>query len=343
MLSKITISPERRAVIKSIVLGALQHASAASLPVPIKAVCRSYANIRLIPFSVHMNKQCLTLSEVKELCGTSDSCADYHAKHNRYIIYYNDVDMISIVNSNRYRWNIAHELGHVLLGHHQMTTKTRICRSSLSNELYDYFELEADYFAQLILVPHVVLYAFKIQTPRQLKQLCKISGPAANRRFRAYEEWRNNIVKNDTYDKPLFYHYYDFIFKKSCTTCGASIVQRYGKYCPVCGSKTLQWGDGKMIYKKLEVHENGKLKTCPICKNEETNINGNYCQICARYLVNECTDCNEPLPANARYCPICGNKSTYFTNQYLKAWDYQEPSPFIELPFDIEDDSLPFN
>lgn len=81
-----------------------------------------------------------------------------------------------------------------------------------------------------------------------------------------------------------------------------------------------------MIYKKIETHETGKLKICPVCKNEKTDIEGNYCQICGCILKNECLnslcknfECN-PLPSNARYCPLCGEESSFFKKQILPPW-----------------------
>lgn len=81
-----------------------------------------------------------------------------------------------------------------------------------------------------------------------------------------------------------------------------------------------------MIYKKIETHETGKLKICPVCKNEITNLEGNYCQICGCILKNECLnslcknfECN-PLPSNARYCPNCGEESSFFKKQILPPW-----------------------
>lgn len=346
----ITISPHRRQVIKSIVLSALRYSQNASLPVKIKSICKAYPNIRLVSFSTQMKRRNITYKDMIEFCGTSDSCADYYANSDKYIIYYNDIELTRIVNSNRYRWNIAHELGHILLGHHKCSHKTRIYRCSLSDEEYNYLEAEADYFAQLILVPHVVLYAFRIQNERQLKALCKISNPAATRRFRAYKKWLKNINGDDPYDRPLFQYYYKYIFKKQCSTCGAHIIQAKGIYCPICGNTTLQWGDGKMIYTKIELNEKDKPKKCPICDNEETLVDGNYCQICGTYLLNDCsnTDCGASLPSNARYCSICGFQSTYLKMHFLNAWNYRsEVTGFVdipdELPYDVEEDGLPFN
>lgn len=109
---------------------------------------------------------------------TKDSYAVRNRKQMRYCIYYNDIEP-NIVNSNRVRWNLAHELGHIILGHHAFCKSDKLFRSGLAANTYNYVEAEADYFAQLILVPHVVLYAFKITTAKQLKELCQISNPAA--------------------------------------------------------------------------------------------------------------------------------------------------------------------
>lgn len=105
----------------------------------------------------------------------------------------------------------------------------------------------------------------------------------------------------------MFSYYSYYIFKRKCKNCDAGIVQRYGKYCPICGFKnTLEWGDGdKMKYPLLETHENGKLTKCP----------------------------------------ICGEKSAFYNNNLLNSWDYnnaESPDAFMNIPDDI-DEELPFN
>ena len=347
MLTMTTISSNRRQEIKGIVLSALQRSPDATLPVKIKAICKSYENIRLIPYSVHMKRHNLSYEEMKEYCGTSDSCADFYANFNKYIIYYNDIDL-NIAKSNRYRWNIAHELGHILLGHHKKSDKTRILRSTLTDQEYRYLEEEADYFAQLILVPHVVLYAFKVRTEANIMYLCKISQPAAKRRLLAFRAWANNIQKGDFYDRALFYYFYTFIYKKQCRLCGVGLVQREGKYCPICGSKnTLQWGDGdKLKYKMIELNQNSKALRCPVCDNEEIPEDGVYCPICGTMIRNQCTNypdqynegCGAPAAGNARYCIYCGARTTFFENNILKAWNDKDSSDFVNIP-----DELPFS
>ena len=141
------ISTKRRLEIKNIVYNALLRLKKCTLPTKIKAIARSYENIRLIPYRKHMRLFDISYERMRMFAQTKDAFTDYYANEECYLIYYNDID-INIVTSNRYRWNIAHELGHVLLEHHKRNNNTRIFRCALSDKEYNYLEEEADYFAQ---------------------------------------------------------------------------------------------------------------------------------------------------------------------------------------------------
>lgn len=343
-MTQTNISKERRLEIKSAVYNALIHSGICHLPIKIKSIARSYKNVRLISFSKHMKRLNISYEDMKAYAKTKDAFTDYYVNEDMFYIYYNDLDL-NIVTSNRYRWNIAHELGHVLLNHHKNNSKTRVFRCALSDEEYDSLEEEADYFAQLLLVPHAALLGFHIENSNHIKIMCKISGPASRKRYYEYVNWRSHINAKDEYDNRIFHYYYKFIYKRQCKNCGTKLIQRYGKYCPICGQKTLEWGDGTMLYEKLDAYENGKLKECPTCKNEETNIDGSFCQICGEKLINHCSNYNcendTPLPSNARYCPICGSPSTFCNEGILKDWNYKEPNSFMFIP--DSDEELPFN
>lgn len=346
-MTQTNISAKRRLEIKNAVYDALVHSNCCNLPIKIKSIARSYKNIRLIAFSKHIKRLSISYEEMKAYAKTKDAFTDYYVNEDMFYIYYNDLDL-NIVTSNRYRWNIAHELGHVLLNHHKNNSKTRIFRCALSDEEYNSLEAEADYFAQLLLVPHAALLGFHIKNSNHIKIMCKISGPASRKRYYEYVNWKSHIDAKNEYDNRIFHHYYSFIYKRRCKHCGAKLIQRYGMHCPICGRKTLEWGDGTMIYEKLYTYETGKLKECPTCKNEETSIDGDYCQICGNNLINRCSyhECtyNEPLPSNARYCPICGSESTFYRNGFLKEWNYKEQNPdsFMIVPDKI-DEELPFS
>lgn len=56
-MTQIEIPEKRRSEIKQAVIKALENGSIFYLPLKIKAIVRSFSNIRLIPFSKHMKKQ----------------------------------------------------------------------------------------------------------------------------------------------------------------------------------------------------------------------------------------------------------------------------------------------
>ena len=326
-----------------------------TLPVNIKAIIKHYSYIRLIPYSTHMRRHNLTYPEMLSHANTPDACTNLLTIDNqkKYLIFYNDIDK-NINLSNRYRWNIAHELGHILMCHLELNDKTRIFRSQLSDFEYDSLEEEADYFASLLLAPYSAIYLFDVSVDSIMK-MCAISRPASKRRFYDFQRWKlSSIHKKEFYDKFIFQHYYSFIFKKRCTTCQAVVVQHYGKYCPICGTKSLIRGDGLMVYPKHETDENGRLKKCIRCQNEE--LHGAFCHICGSIVDNHChyahsddnydehhTHCThtEPLPSNSRFCHICGGISTFSTHEVLEHWN-KETFPPYEIPDGI-DEELPFN
>lgn len=198
--------------IKEIVIDTLKHFQEKTnnkiqFPVPIKAIAKSYSNIRVIPFSKQMEMQNLTYMEMTKQCKTEDAYTDY--KNNMYImyiIYYNDV-LSSKVSSKRYRWNIAHELGHIQLCHHIKFEQTKLFRNELSNEEYRTLEREADWFASYILAPYLQLYFIGAKSKEDIERICKISSPAAGYRLDDYIDWmstpQNIDPKNSYYEYEL--------------------------------------------------------------------------------------------------------------------------------------------
>ena len=279
---------------------------------------------------------------------TKDACTVYIG-HGRFQIFYNDMDK-ALLNSNRVRWSLAHELGHIQLKHHQLLATERLARGGITDKKYKQVELEADYFAQLILVPHIVLNDMRIYKRNEIEKICKLSTYASNFRIKDYNTWVDNQKPLDSYELKLRQLFYDFSNKCQCSNCKSIVITNYKDYCPICGNKyTLKWSNAKdMIYDSLECYSNGKLKECPICNNETTDYEGNFCQICGTVLVNYCTNanCAITLPTNARYCPVCGSGSTFFNNDILKAWNFDKNNsvqPIMDYFEEQIDEELPFN
>lgn len=353
---KIQMNDIRRKFIKNKVIEILRSYNDVSLPIPIKSITKSISNCRLISYTRLMKDQQLSYADVVSFLGSEDACTDYYASKNLFIVYYNDY-LQSQISSNRYRWNIAHELGHIVLSHHKENEKTRIFRNSLNKNEYNQLEDEADTFAAYILVPHAILLNFGVKTQNDLMFECKISGQAAGRRYAEYMIWEKRSRKNlDSYDmeiKKIFYQAKSnqkYIF---CPTCGYPTGYIGIHNCPICGNSVarLLKEAPKMLYSSVDTDKDMKVKECPRCKNTYFETDGNFCPICGLYLINHCittdaTNSNEfysdpfcekgkRLPSNYRFCPYCGNKSYFGELKVLKEWNSSEI-------LNIDEEQLPF-
>lgn len=353
-----------KAPIKEAVLRALRSCGKPlSLPVPIKKIIREgFPNVKLVSFSKQMDRRGISYEEMKLFAGTSDACTDYYADSDVYVIYYNDIDEL-VMSSNRYRWNIAHELGHIVLNHHKKYNESRIFRNRLSDKTYSSVEGEADMFAAYILVPHIVISCVSDKVHIAIKQLCKVSEAASNRRLEELQIWgRRGSAERYDLDLLSFFSYY--VEKNAhsnsarqwlgnhrvCRKCLSHVPLRFTKFCEVCGSALSSAYKKKgdmMHYLGIELDGNSRAIECPICQNEDISGDGDYCIICGNSLLNRCSenfsnpinspcDNSAPLPGNARYCPYCGSKSTFLASGVLPEWN----APDLSGNFD--DGELPF-
>lgn len=345
--------------IKQVVLKTLERycnlGNELKLPVPIKNIAKSFSNIRVIPYSRFMKDHNYSLEQMCEYAGSNDASTDFNAELGLYLIYYNDVDP-SIKSSYRYRWNIAHELGHVLLKHHS-NIRTRLFRNKLNSREYKALEDEADWFASYILVPHAVLneLQFKIG-PLQIHRYCNISLIASEYRYIDFDKWQNKSY--DGYDTEILRI---FLHWKICLNCKVLLLDSYD-YCPICGQNESikkyykspnRKFEGIMKYTKLD-NKNGILTRCPVCDNEEIIEDAEFCHICGTLLINKCMynidnqdeifQCQKAeeisIPINARYCPYCSSTTTFNKNGILKKWN-EEKDDLEEFEV-IIDDKVPF-
>lgn len=88
--------------------------------------------------------------------------------HGEYAVFYNPTSSIP-----RIRWTLAHELGHILLGH------AALCRFAEAGEGKSREDREADRFAADLLCPMPPLYRCGLKSPEELARLCDLSLQAA--------------------------------------------------------------------------------------------------------------------------------------------------------------------
>lgn len=344
-------------------------------------------NFPIDPFKIiKMNKWGLiTYSELGEKHGMSvEMIIKAFQSEDGYIIRDNDNYTISyndtITNPGRIRFTLMHEIGHIYLNHLVDFKETMLRRSKLTRSKYEILEREAHAFARNTLAPPVIVNRIKANRPTIIKDILmsyfKITHHAARTRL-DFLKW--DSIWAIQYSFFYVNHFKDFIHKVIhelyCFKCGHTFESKDAKFCPICGNNHLakSLGDDGMIYDGYELDENGRALTCPRCRNEELDYNGDYCKVCGVYLVNKCTNetyddfgnvdwrCDTIAKGNARYCMECGKETTYFDQKLLRPWKviFQEQKEIEEIigteeevaaskennngkPINISDDDLPF-
>ena len=245
---------------------------------------------------------------------TKDGVAIFCPATDEYSILYND----KIKSRGRIRWTMTHEIGHIILKHHNYK-RTIISRGDLDKNGYDVLEKEADFFASLILAPPIVLHNLNVKSPKKIQNICHLSKEASVNRFNYYMRWKNFIQIPE--EQIIKENFHSFIYQQKCNNCGHSFISENATYCPICG-EMIEWGNGKMKYREfVELAENGRALICPLCENEDISEEDVYCKICGATLYQECTHkCDVNLDSNARYCTQCGGRTTFFEANYLDDW-----------------------
>lgn len=87
-----------------------------------------------------------TVQDVAVLCKSNSGATHYDPDTNRYLILYN-----AEMNAGRIRWTLAHEIGHIYIGHLEVIEGAEIAYNE-QRGFYDQFESEADYFAWNLLL-----------------------------------------------------------------------------------------------------------------------------------------------------------------------------------------------
>lgn len=125
--------------------------------------------------------------KITDLCrriGIPVKFADLGAEQDGYSAIVNDKPIIVINslkrdNTARMRFTVAHELGHIMLGHVGVYELVNREPSPSDNEI----EQQANIFASRLLAPACVLWGCNVQSPEEIMQLCDISHQAAQFRF----------------------------------------------------------------------------------------------------------------------------------------------------------------
>ena len=249
----------------------------------------------------------------------------------------------------RIRFSLAHELGHIVLGHLN-NERTEISRGGVDDPTYYALEGAANTFAGNLLAPPILIDDFLAGAEFDVERIStrfNIS-PSAAKDYRAedYRYWKT--LNPSKHEKAILKRCHPGLHKQVCIECGAAFEIEGALFCPICGANSSSIcyrgkDDAGMIYSGAELKESGQAKECLQCKNEEHLADAEFCMVCGKPIINRCISAidqnvpigyeqcshGEPLPGNARFCPYCGSKTTFYQHGVLLAYD----DDMLPLPF----------
>lgn len=265
----------------------------------------------------------------------------YKSPGNQYIIFYDEAQ----TPKERINFSLAHELGHIMLGH--LNNEGILPRYEV-NQKNEPKEKEADSFAGELLRPPILLILAGITRAQDISKSCNITLSAARSAYKSIQKISPYIYLSKTISTTMFYqtNFFKFINTHFCNTCHAIFTLERTMICPICGGTNIEHfsliddsrGDEEcMHYKEYPVNEQGHLARCIRCDNEDIDPNDEYCMICGAPLVNICcgqmkdanqydkyfdedAGCGKTLPSNARFCTKCGGESTFYHKHILLSW-----------------------
>ena len=117
-----------------------------------------------------------------------------------WIIIYDDTQPVSVS-----RFTVAHELGHIFLGHR---LKCADLGGALEFESVKKSEMHADMFAERILCPACVLWALDLQSADEIADFCNVPVEVADKRARRMRLLRRrNVFLTDPLEKRVFINF----------------------------------------------------------------------------------------------------------------------------------------
>ncbi len=150
-------------------------------------------NICSLPVSVSKIAAEADILLIKNTTGNILNCGQSGKtffQNDKFYIVYNDLE-----NSQRCRFTIAHELGHIFLGHLLITTP-----QYRTFAIRDDNESAANVFARDLLAPACVLHELSVFSAADISKLCNISLEAATYREQRILELKK---RNSWYKHPL--------------------------------------------------------------------------------------------------------------------------------------------
>jgi Zn-dependent peptidase ImmA (M78 family) len=161
--------------------------------------------IKILKITKNLDIQVSKNSDVK-LLKQKESGRSYIDEYGKWCIVYDDEH-----SKQRCRFTIAHELGHIVLGH-KLKNGHHARTFDLSKPET---ETEADVFASRLLAPACVLWALDLHTAEEIAKICEISLESAGHRAERMEIlYERNKFLTSPLEKQVFKNFEEFINKQ---------------------------------------------------------------------------------------------------------------------------------
>jgi len=296
-------------------LNVLRETDADSFPINLKRVLR-FRNVKLKTYEEIVSTGKYSLQDCFTFFG-EDGAAIFYPAAGRYVIAYNSHSR----SSHRKRFTIAHELGHIVLGHHSEYGAPVLKRYFIEKPLYDVLEDEANCFARNLLSPPMAAnsllrlhgYTFSQFDKRKDRNVwIRVPGAAVvndpprglsdsffiqNAFFitNAAAETRCHFLKSDLMYTPMaeaesLLSRFRFTSRWRCRACGAPKIDG-ASYCYNCGEEGRFGYFSKNPEPERPVflrYMGGQFISCPFCGNGRIPAGSYFCTVCGQPVSNPC-------------------------------------------------------
>lgn len=169
--------------------------------------CLLENNVSSLPIDILSIAKKLGIRVIKD----SQACVLSAGEHGRsffdgdeWYIIYNDLEPTELS-----RFTLAHELGHILLGH-ELAFARYVGIIQFSRKPKS--EQQADMFAARLLCPACIIWALDLHTADDIARYCRIPKNIAQLRAKRMEElYKRNKFLTDPLEKQLFDRFIDYV------------------------------------------------------------------------------------------------------------------------------------
>lgn len=180
----------RRTYIERLVLDIYKSMPELKFPIDLNVVASLLPNCRLMSYQKLAAATGTSIEDIISVCQSKSGCTHYDAVNKRYLILFNQAE-----NTERKRWTVGHEIGHIMCGHHVLAAYDQLSENNLLKNANPEFEAEADYFAATLLAPFPLYKVLEIHSAADIQKMFNISSQASCYRLNAYLNWLNTRKK----------------------------------------------------------------------------------------------------------------------------------------------------